>query len=309
MKHLTTLIGFLFVISLPSLSSAAGYTETRYPIVLAHGMVGFDNIAFINYWYGIPRTLERSGAQVFNTQVSAFNSSEARGEQLLAQVEDILAITGAEKVNLIGHSHGGQSVRYVAAMIPDRIASVTNVGSPVFGSPVADLVQDLSALPGVGGVLTPLLSSVANGLGLIIGLAAGERLPQDAIAGMESLTLAGAADFNARFPAGVPASPCEQGAGEVGGIRYYSWSGTYGGVTNFLDPASYGLLLTKAAFDEPNDGLVGQCSSHLGTVIRDDYLMDHLDEVNQLFGLVHVFATNPKSVYRQHANRLRNQGL
>ena len=37
--------------------------------------------------------------------------------------------------------------------------------------------------------------------------------------------------------------------------------------------------------------------------------MDHLDEVNQLFGLTYLFSTNPKSVYRQHANRLRNLGL
>ena len=309
MKTLSLLVCVMATSMISTGSLAAGYTETRYPIVLAHGMVGFDNIAFINYWYGIPRALERSGAQVFNTHVSAFHSSEARGEQLLAQVEDILAITGAEKVNLIGHSHGGQSVRYVAAMMPNRVASVTNVGSPVKGSPVADLVQDLSEAPVIGGVLTPLVSSVANGLGLIIGLAAGERLPQDAIAGMESLTLAGAADFNQRYPAGVPSTRCGDGAGEVNGVRYYSWSGTYPGVTNFLDPSSYGLLLTKIAFDEPNDGLVGQCSSHLGEVIRDNYRMDHLDEVDQLFGLTHLFATNPKSVFRQHANRLRNQGL
>lgn len=288
---------------------AAGYTETRYPIVLAHGMLGFDNIAFVNYWYGIPRALEKSGAQVFNTQVSAFNSSEERGEQLLAQVEEILAITGAEKVNLIGHSQGGQSVRYVAAMIPDKVASVTNVGSPVKGSPIADVVEQISEIPVLGAALTPALSSVANGLGMLIGLAAGESLPQDAFAGMESLTLAGTADFNARFPAGVPLTSCGDGTHEENGVRYFSWGGTSSGITNFLDPSSYGLILLKLAFNEPNDSLVGQCSSHLGQVIRDNYNMDHLDEVNQLFGLVHIFATNPKTVFRQHANRLRNIGL
>lgn len=309
MKKFITATTLLLLAGISGAIQAAGYTETRYPIVLAHGMLGFDNIAFINYWYGIPRALERSGARVFNTQVSAFNSSEERGEQLLAQVEEILAITGAEKVNLIGHSHGGQSVRYVAAMIPDKVASVTNVGSPVKGSRIADLTQQLREVPMLGSALTPLLSSVANGLGIVIGLAAGENLPQDALAGLESLTAQGTADFNSRFAAGVPLDPCGEGAYEVNGIRYFSWGGTSGGITNYLDPSSYGLILLKLAFDEPNDGLVGQCSSHLGQVIRDNYNMDHLDEVNQLFGLVHIFATNPKTVFRQHANRLRNLGL
>jgi triacylglycerol lipase len=31
--------------------------------------------------------------------------------------------------------------------------------------------------------------------------------------------------------------------------------------------------------------------------------------VNQVFGLTSIFETNPTSVYRQHANRLRNAGL
>ena len=60
--------------------------------------------------------------------------------------------------------------------------------------------------------------------------------------------------------------------------------------------------------DWQNDGLVGRCSSHLGQVIRDDYLMNHFDEVNQVFGLVSLLGTNPKSVVRQHANRLKLAG-
>ena len=39
---------------------------------------------------------------------SPFNSNEVRGEQLAQQVEEIIAITGQSKVNLIGHSQGGQ---------------------------------------------------------------------------------------------------------------------------------------------------------------------------------------------------------
>src|SRR3989442_14827955 len=71
------------------------YTKTQYPIVLAHGAAGFDSLlGVLGYWFGIPEELARDGAKVYVTQVSSFNSSEVRGEELLAQVEEIVAISG-----------------------------------------------------------------------------------------------------------------------------------------------------------------------------------------------------------------------
>ena len=40
---------------------------------------------------------------------------------------DGLAATGAAKVNLIGHSHGGPTARYVASVRPDLVGSVSSV--------------------------------------------------------------------------------------------------------------------------------------------------------------------------------------
>ena len=79
--------------------------------------------------------------------------------------------------------------------------------------------------------------------------------------------------------------------------------------TTQLKTANAICLLTGLLFGEANDGLVGQCSSHLGSGVKDNYRMDHLDEVNQLLGLVSLFESDPTQVYRQHANRLRNVGL
>lgn len=286
---------------------ASTYAQTRYPIVLAHGMSGFDKIGPVDYWYRIPGNLRQNGATVYVTQVSSFNSSELRGEQLLAQVEEIVAISGKPKVNLIGHSHGNHSSRYVAGVRPDLVASVTSVGGPTFGSPVADLVQGVSDMGGP--VPTTLLASAVNGLGKLIALlSSNPTLPQDSFAGMKSLTTAGAADFNRRFPGGVPTTQCGQGAAEHRGVRYYSWSGV-GQIYNPLNPVDYALALTGAAFrGAPNDGLVGQCSSHLGTVIRSDYRLNHLHQVNQLFGLVGLGA-DPVGLFRVHANRLKQAGL
>ena len=67
--------------------------KTRYPIVMVHGLLGFDTLFGVDYFYGIPSALNRDGARDFLAQVSAANSTEVRGEQLLAQVKNILAVT------------------------------------------------------------------------------------------------------------------------------------------------------------------------------------------------------------------------
>ena len=46
-KALMSLLALILAIQLSGYSAAAmaaGYTQTRYPIVLAHGMAGFDKI-------------------------------------------------------------------------------------------------------------------------------------------------------------------------------------------------------------------------------------------------------------------------
>jgi triacylglycerol lipase len=290
-----------------SAQAASTYAQTRFPIVFAHGMSGFDNVGALEYWYGIPSDLRRNGATVYVTQESAYNSSELRGEQLLAQVEDIVAITGARKVNLIGHSHGNQSIRYVAGVRPDLVASATSVSGPTKGSVVADLLQGVSDLAGPG--LTNMVTSVVNAVGKVIAFLSGDpTLTQNSYGGLQSLNTKGAALFNAKFPGGVPTTACGEGAYVANGVRYYSWSGV-GQVYNLLDPGDYALAISALPFlGKPSDGLVGPCSSHLGQVIRDNYPMNHLHTINQLFGLVGLGA-NPVGLYRVHANRLKLAGL
>jgi triacylglycerol lipase len=228
-----------------------------------------------------------------------------RGEQLIDQIETIVAITGKPKVNLIGHSHGGLDVRYVASVRPDLVASVTSIGSPHKG---ADLADFLAANVASGGFTQVVFTALGESLGVALGLLTGTSNPQDASAALGSLTSAGTATFNASHPQGVPATSCGEGAFVVGGIRYYSWSGT-GILTNALDVSDPAMAATSLFYDIANDGLVDRCSSHLGDVIRDNYFQNHLDEVNQVLGLVSIFEANPKTLFRNHANRLKNLGL
>lgn len=280
--------------------------KTRYPVVLAHGMMGFDYIGRQSYWRDIPETLRAHGAQVFVTQVSSFHNSDVRGEQLVEQVRQILKETGAEKVNLIGHSHGSQSVRYVAGTHPEWVASVTSVSGPTMGSEVADRLYELAQTQAwlANGVL-----AAGNAVGALINWQTKASLPIDASESMRALSTSGAMAFNRRFPAGVPSQACGEGASYVDGIRYYSWSsvGQFYRASNLADylMSATGLLFTK---ESQNDGLVGRCSSHLGLVIRDDYPMNHFHAVNQLSGLVGP-GVDPVALYVAHARRLKDVGL
>ncbi len=292
---------------LPVTSLAAGYTETKYPIVLVHGLFGFANIGPVEYFYGVPGSLRSGGATVYTPAVSATNSTEVRGEQLLLEVKKIIAATGKSKVNLIGHSHGGPTVRYVAAVRPDLVASASSVAGVHKGSAAADVLLGI-APPGT--ISNAVIASAGTALATIISWLSGNpSLPQDALAATTSLSTAGSLRFNATYPAAVPTSACGEGAYAVNGIQYFSWSGAQP-FTNALDVLDVPMATVSLLFGgAKTDGLVSSCSSHMGRVIRDDYAMNHLDEVNQTVGLVNLFETNPITVFRQHANRLQGLGL
>jgi triacylglycerol lipase len=290
----------------PRAARATGYTETRYPIVLAHGAGGFTSLfGVLEYFHGIPAELAAGGARVYTTQVTALDSTESRGRQLLEQVEYLVAATGAGKVNLIGHSQGGLDARYVAGLRPDLVASVTTVGTPHRGSRLADWFLAHTREGGFTQTVTDLLG---DSLGFVLGVLTGTERPQDAIALIHQVSTEGAAAFNARFPAGLPEARCGSGAESHGGVRFYSWSGA-SVLTHALDPSDAPFAITSLLTGGDNDGLVERCGSRFGRVIRDDYRMNHLDQVNQLVGLTSWFETDPRAVFRAHANRLKNAGL
>ena len=296
----------------PPSGGGGGATTNDYPIVLAHGFHGSESYELggyeiLDYWFGIVSAMEDEGAEVYVTSVSPVNSSYVRGAQLVTQIEDILAQTGASQVHLIGHSQGGLDARYVAGMRPDLVRSVTTVASPHKGADLAGFISDNidsqgNILSGLLGLFGPLLEDFAR-------LITGSTDPLDWKAGFEFLTDVG--QFNIDFPDGLPAG-CSDGPGEQNGVRFYSWTGDIVGFlgarvsTNPLDPTDL-LFNTASLFYglfEDNDGLVTVCSSQFGEVIGDDYLMNHLDEVNQMVGLVSLVETNPKTLFRNHVGRL-----
>ncbi|MGH8433670.1 MAG: esterase/lipase family protein [Pseudomonas sp.] len=290
-------------------AQAAGYTQTKYPIVLVHGVTGFDTIGgLINYFHTVPWNLERDGAKVYVASVAAVNDSEQRGAELARQIVPWATANGG-KVNLIGHSQGSPTSRVAASLRPDLVASVTSVDGVNKGSKVADVVSGVIPADGLieGGV-----GALTTALGSIINLLSDSDHPQDGIAAIATLTTPGTTALNSRHPWGVNnASYCAKSTElqNVNGysIRYYSWTGNTA-YTNVLDAVDPLLATTGLVFaGEKNDGLVGTCATYLGEMLGDTYNMNHVDATNHLFG-VRGWA-DPVSLYRQHANRLKNKGV
>ncbi|MGX1174360.1 lipase family alpha/beta hydrolase [Pseudomonas sp. R151218B TE3479] len=283
---------------------------TQFPILLVHGLFGFDKIGGFELFHDIKQALRAGGARVFIPYLSATHSNEARGEQLLVQIDRVLAGTGATRVNLIGHSQGALAARYAAALAPDRVASVTSISGPNHGSELADFLCK-ALTPGrlPGHVARGVATLFADFISLLDGQA---QLSPAAVAALSALSTEGVGAFNDKYPQGLPKHWGGNGPDRVNGVRYYSWSGTLPEAT---DKEREPLQVFCRAFSEyfiteagQNDGLVGRFSSHLGKVIRSDYPMNHMEAIGPGGGKA-CQGTDPAALYLRHAERLRKAGL
>ncbi len=113
--------------------------KTRYPIVLVHG-AGFRDLKWPVYWGRIPKALEDRGAELYYGLQDCWASTAANANALKERVAQILAETGAAKVNMIGHSKGGLEIRMAASSlgIGNQIASITTIATPHHGSKTVD---------------------------------------------------------------------------------------------------------------------------------------------------------------------------
>src|SRR5689334_4708434 len=135
-------------------------SNQRLPIVLAHGIARFDIlIEILRTRFEVPETefedrfqyfklikthLESHGFQVFHPNEDFAGPVDLRAEQLRARVNEALASTGAEKVNIIAHSMGGLDARHmiVDKGMADKVATLVTIGTPHLGTILADHVID-----------------------------------------------------------------------------------------------------------------------------------------------------------------------
>jgi triacylglycerol lipase len=227
-------------------------TKCAHPIVLAHGWMGFDSLILpgvprSEYFRGVREHLEAAGHRVYVTRVSPLAGVRHRAEQLAEQ----LAKIDAEKVNIVAHSMGGLDARYAISRLglAKRVASLTTIGTPHFGTPLADTSLIMRELPLLRGAL--LL-----GLGLD---------------GIHDLTTTQMALFNTSVP-------------DMRGVHYASYVGwVNGGVRDVHALLAPGFTyLSRRTGD--NDGMVPASSQRWGEVLGE-VNADHWAQIGWSRGL------------------------
>ncbi len=291
-----------------------GCRGAPYPIVLAHGMAGWEKVGPVNYFFNVAADLRARGETVVESQVPPFESSAVRGSYLARAIDDTLTATGACKVNLIAHSQGGLDGRYVVSTMHygDRVASLTTVSTPHLGTPIADAA--LGLVPGItadvlDAILEFLYGSLAHAPGDAHIKASLQQFTRDNMsrnfnpgnpndARVKYYSVAG------RSAARIASTEC------AGGL----WSNSIR--VDLLDPilvlpaTVFSLTSPDPLFPVPNDGLVSVASAKWGTFLGC-VPADHLDEIGQL---VHLFPDpisgfDHKDLYRRIVAQLHKDSL
>ncbi len=203
-----------------------------FPVVLVHGLFGFDKIEVLglrhDYFRGIVRALTERGDEVHVVRLPAAASVPERARAL----RDFIRELDAAQVNVIAHSMGGIDARYAISRLDlaDRVASLVTIGTPHRGTPLAEVGNSAPAR-----AMRAVLETV--------GVAA---------SGSEWLTPANMTSFN-------------ESTGDASGVYYGSVVGRPRAEQTMLALKTSRMLLSRRAGS--SDGVVPTESQAWGNVI------------------------------------------
>jgi triacylglycerol lipase len=251
--------------------------KLRSPIVLVHGLFGFDriglgNLTLVSYFPGIPQALEAAGNRVLVPGLSPTGAVADRAAQLKTFLDQKIP---NEPVHLIAHSMGGLDARYLISRLgmARRVLSLTTLGTPHRGSVFAAWgIQRLQRL------LKPIFNFF--------------DVPTQ---GFYDLTPASCQKFNEQVP-------------DAPGVRYFSVAGRH--ESTYLTPEwflSHPMVLRA---EGPNDGVVSIASASYGES-QEVWEGDHLSLVNWLHPLARHrgFLRDGGARYTPLVRRLADEGF
>lgn len=279
MKRIKLLgIAIVFLCILPGMAFAGGSSaacDTKYPIVLAHGMgASAEILGIVDYWWGIEDALEDEDADVYITSVNGMDGTAEKARDFRRQYLDILAYSGASKANIIGHSHGTLYTRYAISNLglADKVVSHTSLAGPHRGSAIADMIMY--------GLSDDVKNALGDSLDFVYAFVFGDDDPDSIANGYDITTDYMTEVFN----------PNTQ---NVSGIYYQSWAAKAKISTpNIMLEPTWLIMLAK---EGANDGLVGVDSAKWGNFrgVEDAAWYspgcDHLNMVGHLFGVTPGF--------------------
>ncbi|KAK1750811.1 lipase 2 [Echria macrotheca] len=286
------------------------YDAPKYPVVLAHGLLGFAELKLagsylpsIHYWLsfrtakttlltwcirrGIKEALIAQNIEVITTSVPPSGSIEQRAAKL---ARDIELHANGRSVNIVAHSMGGLDARYMISQLRPKgvgVKSLVTVATPHHGSSVADYIID--------GIGPENLSRLYRAWNRATGW------EHDAF---DQLTTR---YMNAGFNAKTPDDP---------NVRYFSYGAMLVAKPPLLSPFRVSHRLLNQ-LEGPNDGLVSVESSKWGTYKGTLLGVNHLDLINwsnrlrftlrRLLGKKQSF--NAIAFYLDIADMLAKEGL
>jgi len=268
------------------------YQAPKNPIILAHGLFGFDELHLVNakfipgiqYWSGIAQVLAAKDIEVITASVPSSGSIERRAAELAAVIE---RKAHGKAVNIIAHSMGGLDSRYMISRLKPpnvKVLSLTTIATPHRGSAFADYMFEQ-----IGATNLPKLYRLLDHFGFETG--AFKQLTR------EYMTTS----FNPRTP-------------DLEGVQYYSYGAT-------MEPRLLSVFRKSHRVIEqiegPNDGLVSVDSSRWGTYKGTLEDVSHLDLINWTNRLKWLFweltgrkrSFNALAFYLDIADVLAKQGL
>jgi len=226
------------------------------PVVLVHGLFGFDRIGVpgvrVHYFRGIVDHLGSLGCHAHAVRLSPAASVPERAQQLA----DKIAALPHDRVDIIAHSLGGLDARYALAHLglAKRVRALVTVGTPHRGTPLAELAND--------GPLAIARRAVATFVG--------------PLAALDWLTPAALAAFNHDVP-------------DAQGVRYAC---VVGGIRDTPVPlaiAPVHAYLRRVA--GANDGIVPVSSQYWGETLAE-IEADHFAQIGWQIGTRSTFDAN-----------------
>jgi triacylglycerol lipase len=206
------------------------------PVVLVHGLFGFDSIGVagvkLEYFRGIAAHLATLGCHAHAVRLPPSRSVPERARTLV----ELIGKLPHDRIDLVAHSLGGLDARYALAHLglASRVRSLVTVGTPHRGSPLANLTD--------AGPLAVARRTIAR-LGISL----------DALDWLSTSELA---TFNRDIP-------------DVAGVRYAS---VVGGIRDARTPVPLPIAASHAYLRRAggaNDGLVPMSSQYWGETLAE----------------------------------------
>lgn len=250
--------------------------KLRSPIVLVHGLLGFDKIdalgtTLFNYFPGIPEVMTAAGNRVLIPFLTPTGGIEQRAKELK---DFILKHSPNDPVHLIAHSLGGLDSRSMISChdMADKVLTLTTLGTPHRGTSFADWGVSRFAR-----IVRPLLDTIG--------------MPYQAF---YDLRRENCKAFNEKVQ-------------DAPGVRYFSVAGKHDG--HFLMPEwllPYNIVMKH---EGDNDGIVSVASATYGEHV-DIWDGDHVHLVNWYHPVTHYrgIRRDPAERYGPLLRRLADLG-